>query len=146
MIQAIHSHTVYVHNQTEAVRFYKEALGFEIRRWEPLGPAGSWIEMGPPGSQACLVLYPEAMANGSARRGFVIFDCDDVAATHEELLGRGITFTQDPTNLGWAVFAVFADPDGNELGLLQVTRAAAVPTRSSRPPGGAPPPPPPPRK
>jgi predicted enzyme related to lactoylglutathione lyase len=147
MIQAIHSVTLYVHNQTEAVRFYKEALGFEIRRWEPLGPAGSWIEMGPPGAPTCVVLYPRAMMpDADNRKGFVILDCADITASHEGLSARGVNFIQEPTSLGWGMFAVFTDLDGNELGLLQVTRAATVPGRASRPPGAPPPPPPPPPK
>jgi len=148
MLQAIHSVTLYVHNQTEAVRFYKETLGFEIRRWEALGPAGSWIEMAPPGAATTIVLYPRAMMpDAQSRKAFVIFDVEDMTATHEALTARGVTFVQEPGSLGWGMFAVFADPDGNEIGILQVTRAATVPSvRSSRPPSGRPPPPPPPRK
>jgi predicted enzyme related to lactoylglutathione lyase len=146
MIRSVYSVSVYVHNQNEAIRFYREALGFEVRRYEPLGPAGSWVEMAPPGKETALVLYPQAMQpDFQTRRAFVLLQCDDVAAAFETLSNRGVTFTQEPSSLGWGIVAVFADPFGNEIGLLQVTRAAgAVPGAPRGTHGSLPPPPPPP--
>lgn len=146
MIQSIHSVHIYVANQTVAVRYYKDVFGFEVRRWEPLGPAGSWIEMGPKGSPTSLVLYPrDAMPDAASRQAFVMFDCDDIAATHEDLAAKGVVFTQEPTSIGWAMMAMFNDPDGNSFALLQQTKAATVPPGANAPrrPGGGPPPPPP---
>lgn len=153
MIQQIHSVHIYVANQTVAVRYYKDVFGFEVRRWEPLGPAGSWIEMGPKGSKTSLVLYPrDAMPDADSRRGMVMFDCDDIKATHEELVSKGVVFAQEPTPIGWAYMALFDDPDGNTFALIQATKAPTIPhgvAGLSRPPGaggGPPPPPPPPRR
>ncbi len=144
MIRSVYSVTIYVHNQNEAIRFYREMFGFEVRRYEPLGPAGSWVEMAPPGRETVLVLYPQAMqTDWKMRRGFILLACDDVAATHEAMVAKGVNFTQEPSSLGWGIMALFTDPSGNEIGLLQVTRAAgAVP--GARPAQGSIPPPPPP--
>lgn len=145
MIRVINSVTVYVHNQNEAIRFYKDVLGFEMRRWEALGPAGSWIEMAPTGSQTTIVLYPATMMpDHQSRRAFVIFGSDDLDASFQALTARGVTFSQEPSDLGWGKFAMFQDPWGNEYGLMQVTRAAApMPDARGRMPSGPPPPPPP---
>ncbi len=147
MITSIHSVHVYVANQTAAIRYYKDVFGFEVRRWEPLGPAGSWIEMGPKGSSGSLVLYPrDAMPDADTRQAFVMFDCEDIVATHEQLSAKGVVFTQEPTSIGWAMMALFHDPDGNSFALLQPTKAATVPAgmNAPRPAGGGGPPPPPP--
>ncbi len=152
MIQSIYSVHIYVANQTVAVRYYKDVFGFEVRRWEPLGPAGSWIEMGPQGSPTSLVIYPrDAMPDADNRRGMILLQCDDIHATHEELAGKGVTFTQEPTSIGWAHMALFNDPDGNTFALIQATKAATIPhgVAGLAPRGGSggppPPPPPPPR-
>jgi hypothetical protein len=38
---------------------------------------------------------------------------DDVAAAHARLTGRGVVFTQPPTDVGTAVMAGFDDTCGN---------------------------------
>jgi predicted enzyme related to lactoylglutathione lyase len=149
MIQSIHSVHIYVANQTVAVRYYKDVFGFEVRRWEPLGPAGSWIEMGPPGSKTSMVIYPkDAMPDADTRKAMIMFDVEDINATFEYLANKGVTFTQEPTSIGWAVMALFNDPDGNTFALIQATKAPTIPhgvAGLKRPGGsGGPPPPPPP--
>lgn len=148
MIQSIHSVHIYVQNQTQAIRWYKDVFGFEVRRWEPLGPAGSWIEMGPAGSTTSIVIYPrDAMPDADTRRAMIMLDCDDIKATHEDLVNKGVQFTQEPTGIGWAFMAIFSDPDGNTFALIQATKAATVPAGVAglnRPGGGSGPPPPPP--
>ncbi len=146
MIQSIYSVHIYVANQTVAIRYYKDVFGFEVRRWEPLGPAGSWIEMGPKGSSTSLVIYPrDAMPDAHSRQAFVMLGCDDVVATHEAIVAKGVVFSQEPTSIGWAMMALFNDPDGNSFALVQPTKPASVPPGmggGQRPPGGPPPPPP----
>jgi predicted enzyme related to lactoylglutathione lyase len=45
------------------------------------------------------------------------FECDDIHVTHKELRGRGVEFSEEPTEQPWGMLARFKDPDGNELGL-----------------------------
>ena len=33
--------------------------------------------------------------------------------------GRGVEFTEEPTNQPWGLWAQFRDPDGNEHGLIE---------------------------
>jgi lactoylglutathione lyase len=144
MIKALKTQAVYVTNQNAALAFYKDILGFEVRRWEPLGVAGSWIEVAPPGADTCIVLYPrDLMADWAQRCPSIVFKCDDVATTHAELEAKGVTFSQEPTKMGWGNFASFLDPDGNEFGLSDAPDRQAPPQRART--GSMPPPPPPPR-
>lgn len=145
MIKSVKSQAVYVTNQNAALQFYQQILGFEVRRWEPLGIAGSWIEVAPPGGQTSIVLYPrDLMPDWQQRKPSIVFGCDDVAATHAELEQRGVQFVQEPSKMAWGNFASFVDPDGNEFGLSDAAEKQAPKPRPRA--GSMPPPPPPPKR
>ena len=119
MIKYIKTVAVFVSNQSEAVSFYTEMVGLEVRRKEAMGPQGDWIELAPKGGQSCLVLYPRSlMADWETRRPSIVFHCADVEQTYRDLAARGVQFQQPPQRMPWGVFAQFADLDGNEF-LLQ---------------------------
>src|SRR5947209_4182061 len=112
MITSIKTVAVYVTDQQRALEFYTGKLGFEVRRNQPMGPGGNWVEVSPPGSQTCVVLYPRAMMAGwESLKPSVVFGSEDIAATHGELSARGVSFTQAPATLPWGTYAKFTDPD-----------------------------------
>jgi lactoylglutathione lyase len=116
MIQAIKTVAVYVEDQQKSVEFYTQRLGFEIRRRKSIGPEADWIEVAPPGSQTCLVIYPRSlMPSWQALKPSVVFECDNVEATCKELVANGVVITGQPLVMGWGIYAKFADPDGNEF-------------------------------
>ena len=48
----------------------------------------------------------------------VIFHCDDLHDTYEELSAKGVQFPTPPEQAPWGKWwAVFADPDGNQFGI-----------------------------
>jgi lactoylglutathione lyase len=49
----------------------------------------------------------------------LVFACDDIRATWRELAGRGVEFTEEPSEQPWGRWAQFRDPDGNEHGLIE---------------------------
>lgn len=119
MITYIKTVAIYVADQPSAISFYTEKVGLEVRRREPMGPHGDWVELAPKGGQSCLVLYPRGlMPDWETRRPSVVFHCTDAEQTYRELASRGVEFPQPPQRMPWGVFAQFADPDGNEF-LLQ---------------------------
>ena len=67
MITNVKTVAVYVSDQEEAVRFYTEKLGFEVRRNQLMGPGGNWIEVAPPGAQSRVVIYHPRHDEGLAR-------------------------------------------------------------------------------
>ena len=109
MITMVSSVGVRAGDQGRAVDFYVGKLGFEKRRDEPMGPDGRWVEVAPAGAETSVVPFTPGL----------VFACDDLQATFEELRRRGVEFTEEPTNQPWGRWAQFRDPDGNEHGLIE---------------------------
>lgn len=120
MIAHIATAAVYVEDQSAALRFWTEQVGFEVRREAAMGPDAKWIEVGPPGAKSNLVIYPKAMMEDWAeRKPSIVFECADIQATYEEMSARGVNFTQAPREMPWGPFAIFVDEEGNWYGLRQ---------------------------
>jgi lactoylglutathione lyase len=109
MITRVISVGVRAGDQDRAIDFYVGKLGFEKRRDEPMGPDGRWVEVAPPGAETAVVPFTPGL----------VFACDDLQATFEELRGRGVEFTEEPSEQPWGRWAQFRDPDGNEHGLVE---------------------------
>ena len=134
---------LWVHDQDEALAFYTQKLGMEVRadvtlaelgnfRWLTVGPAGqpdfAIVLMAIPGPP---VMDPETaeqvrnlMAKGFA--GTVFLTTDDCHASYEELKARGVEFTEQPEERPYGIDSGFRDPSGNSLRLTQVREIASV--------------------
>lgn len=101
-----------------AKAFYRDVLGFDVIRDNPMGPNQQWIELAPPGAETSitLVTWFDSMPAGSVQ-GLVV-DCEDIHATHADLKSRGLTIS-DIEAQPWGQFANFKDPDGNGWVLQQ---------------------------
>jgi predicted enzyme related to lactoylglutathione lyase len=129
---------LWVRDQEEALQYYTEKVGMEVRvdvtmpemgnfRWLTVGPVGqedvSIVLMaipGPPMFEAETVEQIQAtMAKGVA--GTVFLTTDDCRGTYEELKGRGVEFVEEPEERPYGIDAGFRDPSGNHLRLTQVT-------------------------
>jgi AraC-like DNA-binding protein/catechol 2,3-dioxygenase-like lactoylglutathione lyase family enzyme len=132
---------LWVHDQDEALAFYTEKLGMEVRvdvtmpemgdfRWLTVGPADqpefSIVLMAVPGppvmDEATRTQVLELAAKGFA--GTVFLTTDDVRAAYEELKGRGVEFTEEPEERPYGIDSGFRDPSGNALRLTQVRELA----------------------
>jgi predicted enzyme related to lactoylglutathione lyase len=128
---------LWVHDQDEALTFYTEKLGMEVRsdatlpemgdfRWLTVGPAGQAdvaivlmaIPRPPVMDEATAAQVRELMAKGFA--GTVFLTTDDCRASYEELKGRGVEFTEEPTEYPYGIDSGFRDPSGNAIRLTQV--------------------------
>ena len=123
MINDIATVGVYVRDQDAALDFYKNKLGFEVRADRPAGNY-RWIEVAPPGSTTTIVLGTPAYETGSEAKvgGFTDIQLwtDNIQATHDELVKRGVKFTVKPALMPWGKWhSQFTDPDGNEFFLIQ---------------------------
>ena len=50
----------------------------------------------------------------------MVFECDDIRTTYEELRGRGVEFTEEPTLQSWGgIQAQFKEQDGNGFVLVR---------------------------
>jgi catechol 2,3-dioxygenase-like lactoylglutathione lyase family enzyme len=111
-IQSFEILSVPVSDAQRAKHFYRDVLGFELIREEPMGPDMSWIQLAPPGQTVtiALVTWFEAMKPGGLQG--VMVNTADIDAEHALLQGRGLVLTdikQEP----WGRYAMFNDPDGN---------------------------------
>jgi predicted enzyme related to lactoylglutathione lyase len=103
-------------DQSRALKFYTEALGFEIATDQPFNEKQRWIELRIGSSQTRVVLFtPDGHEDriGTFFNGSIA--CDDVEATFRQLRARGVEFTKEPQKQPWGTFATFKDPDGNEF-------------------------------
>jgi predicted enzyme related to lactoylglutathione lyase len=105
-----------VSDQNRALDFYTQKLGFELATDQPFNDKQRWIELRIANSVTRFVLFtPEGHENriGTFFNGSLA--CDDVEATHRQLVKRGVEFTSEPTRAPWGTFAMFKDPDGNQF-------------------------------
>jgi len=128
---------LWVHDQEEALAFYTQKVGMEIRADVTLPQMGNfrWLTVGPAGQpDVAIVLMPipgppmmdagtaeqvrAVMAKGYA--GTVFLTTDDCRASYEELKGRGVEFSEAPEERPYGIDAGFRDPSGNSLRLTQV--------------------------
>ena len=115
MIKEIQIVSVPVSDQERAKSFYVDALGFELRADNPWGDGMRWVEVAPEGAltSLALVTWFESMPPGSLQ-GLVVL-ADDILATYDDLVARGVPFDFPPTEMPGGTQAVFRDPDGNGL-------------------------------
>lgn len=136
MKQRLASVNVWVHDQDEALAFYTEKVGMEVREDVTVPEMGNfrWLTVGHPGQPdvACVlmkVLGPpvvdadtaeklaELVSKGAA--GGLFFETDDCRATYRELRSRGVEFQEEPTERPYGIDAAFRDPSGNSIRLVQ---------------------------
>jgi catechol 2,3-dioxygenase-like lactoylglutathione lyase family enzyme len=129
---------LWVHDQDQALAFYTEKLGMEVRSDVTLPELGDfrWLAVSPPGQQdvsIVLMAIPgepvmdaetkkqieELMAKGFA--GSVFLTTEDCRGEYEALRERGVEFTEAPEERPYGIDAGFRDPSGNSIRLTQVT-------------------------
>jgi catechol 2,3-dioxygenase-like lactoylglutathione lyase family enzyme len=137
MLKSLTNVALWVHDQDEALAFYTEKLGLELRDDVTLPELNNfrWLTVGLPGQDVAvsLVAVPgppvfdeetrdqikTVMAKGAA--GGLIFSTDDCRASYEELKERGVEFQQEPSEQPYGIDAGFRDPSGNQARMVQPT-------------------------
>jgi predicted enzyme related to lactoylglutathione lyase len=134
---------VWVHDQDEALAFYTEKLGWEVRADVTVAELGNfrWLTVGPAGQPEVAVVLnavpgPPVMDAGTAEQvqslmakgwaGNVLLTTDDVQASYEELAARGVEFVEEPEERPYGIDSAFRDPSGNRFRLMQVREPAVV--------------------
>ena len=134
---------LWVHDQDEALAFYTEKLGMEVRsdvtlpelgdfRWLTVGPAGqedfSIVLMAIPGAPVMDEQTADEVRNLMSKgfAGTVFLTTDDCRAAYEELKGRGVEFTEAPEERPYGIDSGFRDPSGNSFRLTQVKDLATA--------------------
>ena len=138
MLKNLTNVQVWVHDQDEALAFYTEKLGMELRDDVTVPELGNfrWLTVGVPGQpdvaitlmavpgppvfdeetrQQIMALVAKGAATG------LFFSTEDVQATYEELKGRGVEFQQEPTEQPYGIDAGFRDPSGNQMRMAKLS-------------------------
>src|SRR3712207_5131305 len=99
MIDQVQTVSLPVSDQERAKDFYLNTLGIELRQEASFGNGMRWIEVAPERSTASLthVRWFESMPSGSLRGPVVA--TDDIRATDEEPVARGVPFDFPPTQI-----------------------------------------------
>lgn len=134
---------LWVHDQDEALAFWTDKVGMEVRADVTMPEMGNfrWLTVGPVGQpdiDIVLMAIPGApvmdeetgeqvralMAKGFA--GTVFLTTDDCQAAYEELSARGVEFTEKPEERPYGIDSGFRDPSGNGIRLTQVRDLASL--------------------
>ena len=134
---------LWVNDQDEALAFYTEKVGMEVRADVTLPELGGfrWLTVGVPGQDdfsIVLMRIPgppvmdaetaeqvrELMSKGFA--GTVFLETDDCRASYEELRARGVEFNEAPEERPYGIDSGFRDPSGNSIRLTQVKDLAEI--------------------
>jgi catechol 2,3-dioxygenase-like lactoylglutathione lyase family enzyme len=127
---------VWVHDQDEALAFYTDKLGMELREDVTVPEMGNfrWLSVGVPGQDDVAItlmaipgppVFDEEtrqqiqtlLSKGAS--GGLFFSTEDAQKTYEELKGRGVEFTQEPTEQPYGIDAGFRDASGNHFRVAQ---------------------------
>ena len=141
MLNKLTNVNVWVHDQDEALAFYTEKLGMEVRADVTLPELGGfrWLTVGLPGQDdvaLALMTVPgppvfdeetqaaleTLVAKGAA--GGLFFSVDDCQSAYEELVKRGVEFSQEPTQQPYGIDAGFRDPSGTQMRMATLSDPA----------------------
>jgi uncharacterized glyoxalase superfamily protein PhnB len=139
----IASAQLWVHDQDEALAFYTQKLGMEVRADVTVPEMGNfrWLTVGPadqPDVAIVLMAIPGApvmdaetadqvktlMAKGFA--GTIFLRTEDCQASYEALKSRGVEFVEQPEERPYGIDSAFRDPSGNHFRLTQVREMATA--------------------
>ena len=132
---------LYVTDQDEALDWYTNKLGLEVRSDVTMEEVGMrWLTVGspeqpdveitllipgpPPLSEEVGEQVKRLLAQGALNG--LIFQTDDCRRTYEELSARGVEFSEPPEDRFYGVDAGFRDPFGNQFRLVQPAASPAA--------------------
>jgi predicted enzyme related to lactoylglutathione lyase len=123
--------SVYVDNQSKALSFYTEVLGFAKKADFSNGPY-RWLTVASPeepdGTELQLALNNNPAAKAYQQALFqqsqpaAMFYTDDVQADYERMKARGAEFTMPPKDVTASKIAMLNDTCGNLIQLTQLAR------------------------
>ena len=122
---------IFVEDQTKALAFYTDVLGFIVSQDIPAGEY-RWLQLASPeGGDAELTLEPNVNPAAKAYQESLFeqgipmtaFEVDDLAAEFKKLTDAGVEFTTEPMDAGGVSLAVFNDTCGNLIQIYQLESA-----------------------
>src|SRR5664279_1275900 len=134
MIKRVSHATLYVKDQNEALRFYTEKLGFEVRSDVTKGDF-RWLTVGvkdqPDFEFILFALKPDNFFLNEqdvktisdllerGKLGSPLMTTDDIHKDYEAMKAKGVEFVRPPTENPYSIEAMFKDNSGNTFSLHQ---------------------------
>src|SRR5688500_17663493 len=123
---------VWVHDQDEALAFYTDKLGMEVRSDVTLAEMGDfrWLTVGPKDQEDVSIVLmavpgPPLIDDETASQiadltakgfaGTVFLTTDDCQKAYEDLSARGVEFVEAPDARPYGIDAGYRDPPRNSL-------------------------------
>lgn len=125
MLNRISIITVVVKNQDEALKWYVEKLGFEVRMDQRMGKDFRWLSVGLPTQKDLEITladwhwYGDRNQNPIGKNPAVVVETNNCMGDYEALKARGVKFTTKPEQAPYGVSAVFADLYGNPYNIVE---------------------------
>jgi uncharacterized glyoxalase superfamily protein PhnB len=133
---------LWVHDQDEALAFYTDKVGLEVRTDVTVPELGNfrWLTVAPPGQEDVAIVLMAIPGEpvmdsetaeqvktlmGKGFAGTIFLTTEDCQASFEELKGRGVEFTEEPEDRPYGIDSAFRDPSGNYIRVTQVREVAA---------------------
>ena len=133
MLKSLRISQIYVLDQDQALDFYVGKLGLEVGDDIPLGFM-RWLTVHVPGDPDRTILLeqpgPPSMDEKAAAvvreqltkgrtGGHLFFTTDDCRKTYEELVAKGVEFSEGPTERPYGIDCGLRDPFGNHIRFSQ---------------------------
>jgi catechol 2,3-dioxygenase-like lactoylglutathione lyase family enzyme len=133
MLNHIRLSSIYVLDQDQALDFYVGKLGLEVKvdqdlgfmRWLTVGLKDSDREIllekpGPPSMDDATAEQVREIVTKGSGGGWIGFNTDDCKKTYEELVAKGVEFTQEPIEREYGTDCGLRDPFGNAIRIVQL--------------------------
>ncbi|MEO7664098.1 MAG: VOC family protein, partial [Candidatus Limnocylindrales bacterium] len=128
---------LWVHDQDEALAFWRDKVGMEVRQDVTVPEMGNfrWLTVAPKGQDDMAIVLMAIMgppvldrATGDSIRnlmslgyaGTVFLTTPDCKRSVAEFKARGVEFTEEPEDRPYGLDASFRDPSGNSIRLTQL--------------------------
>ncbi len=117
-----------VRDYDEAIKFYRQSLGFQLIEDTDLGDGKRWVRVRPPGTTGTDLLLAKAInseqasriGNQTGGRVFLFLHTDDFWRDYRAMTERGVKFIRPPSEESYGTVAVFEDLYGNQWDLPEL--------------------------
>jgi catechol 2,3-dioxygenase-like lactoylglutathione lyase family enzyme len=118
--------TLLVRDYDEAIRFFTQALRFELLEDTPLAGGKRWVRMAPSSTAGMALLLAKAatakqeraVGNQTGGRVFMFLHTDNFHQDYEHMMSHGVCFTEEPRHEPYGIVVVFLDLYRNKWDLI----------------------------
>lgn len=115
-----------VRDYDEAIRFFTQALRFELLEDEARPDGKRWVHVAPAGGSGTGILLARAatpdqeraVGNQTGGRVFLFLSTDDFRRDYQHMRAHGVRFTEEPRHEPYGTVVVFLDLYGNKWDLI----------------------------